>query len=138
MSEIDVRQMNTTALAYMGDAVYEIYVRKHVIESGKYHVDNLHKSAIMYVKASAQAKVMRALMKGADENGEGSFLTADEYALAKRARNHKIASKAKNADPIDYKNATAFEALIGYLYLSGNIDRTEEIILKAFEITARR
>ena len=135
MSVIDVRQMNTTALAYMGDAVYEIYVRKHVIESGKYHVDNLHKSAIRYVKASSQAKVMREMMKGADEKGEGSFLTAEEYVLAKRARNHKTASKAKNADPIDYKNATAFEALIGYLYLAGDITRLEEIVFKAFEIT---
>lgn len=120
--------INTTALAYMGDAVYEIYVRKHVIDSGHYHVDYLHKSAIRYVRAQGQAKVIKTMM------AEEGYLSEEEMTLVKRARNHKIATKAKNADPITYKHATAFEALVGHLYLSGNTERLEEIIRKAFEI----
>lgn len=116
----DVKQINTTALAYMGDAVYEVYVRRHVMESGHVHVDRLHAMAVPFVKAEGQARAVKYLM----ENG----LTDEEQALARRARNHKIASKAKNASPMDYKWATAFEALIGYLYLKGDIERMEEII----------
>ena len=119
----DVKQINTTALAYMGDAVYEVYVRRHVMESGHVHVDRLHAMAVPFVKAEGQARAVKYLM----ENG----LTDGEQTLARRARNHKIASKAKNASPMDYKWATAFEALIGYLYLKGDIERMEEIISMA-------
>ena len=119
----DVKQINTTALAYMGDAVYEVYVRRHVMESGHVHVDRLHAMAVPFVKAEGQARAVKYLM----ENG----LTDEEQTLARRARSHKIASKAKNASPMDYKWATAFEALIGYLYLKGDGERMEEIISMA-------
>ena len=119
----DVKQINTTALAYMGDAVYEVYVRRHVMESGHVHVDRLHAMAVPFVKAEGQARAVKYLM----ENG----LTDEEQTLARRARNHKIASKAKNASPMDYKWATAFEALIGYLYLKGDGERMAEIISMA-------
>lgn len=110
------REINTTALAYIGDAVYEIYVREHVLEASKTqafgaHVDALHKKAVRYVRADGQAKALRRMLK------EG-FLTAEEEALVRRARNHKSASKPKNADAMDYKYATALEALIGYWYLT--------------------
>ena len=110
------REINTTALAYIGDAVYEIYVREHVLEASKKqafgaHVDALHKKAVRYVRADGQAKALRRMMK------EG-FLAAEEEALVRRARNHKSASKPKNADAMDYKYATALEALIGYWYLT--------------------
>ena len=109
------KEINTTALAYIGDAVYEIYVREHVLEASKTqafgaHVDALHKKAVRYVRADGQAKALRRMLK------EG-FLTAEEEALVRRARNHKSASKPKNADAMDYKYATALEALIGYWYL---------------------
>lgn len=126
MEKKNPKTINTTALAYIGDAVYEIYVRKHVIEGGESHVDMLHKKAVCYVRADAQAKALKTLMTG--------FLSEEEAALARRARNHKSASKPKNADPVTYKLATAFEAIIGYLYLSEQTQRMKEIIAKAFEI----
>jgi len=126
MANLNPKDINTTALAYIGDAVYEIYARKHVLEAGITNVDMLHKYAVHFVCADGQAKALKALMT--------DFLTEEEVSLAKRARNHKTASKARSADPVTYKLATAFEALIGYLHLSGQEQRMEEIIAKAFEI----
>ena len=119
----DVKQINTTALAYMGDAVYEVYVRRHVMETGHVHVDRLHQMAVPFVKAEGQAKAIKHMME--------NFLTEEEQALTKRARNHKIATTAKNATPMDYKWATAFEALLGYLYLIGDTCRLEEVVAEA-------
>ena len=121
--------MNTTALAFLGDAVYETYVRERILKTGEFHSDMLHRKAIAYVRAEAQAKILRRLFPE---------LTAEEEALAKRARNRKSASKPKNADPVDYKLATAFEALIGWLSLSGQKERMEELILKAMEIAEEK
>ena len=126
MKELNPKDINTTALAYIGDAVYEIYVRKHVLTAGIPNVDMLHKYAVHFVCADGQAKALKALMT--------DFLTEEEVSLAKRARNHKTASKARSAGPVTYKLATAFEALIGYLHLCGQNERMEEIIYKAFEI----
>ncbi len=120
LKQLNPRQINTTALAYIGDAVYEIYVRERVLAasgetSGQQkaygaHVDALHRQAIRYVRADGQAKAVKTML------AEG-FLTAEEEALVRRARNHKSASKPKNADAMDYKYATAFEALIGFWHL---------------------
>jgi len=117
------KQLNTTALAFIGDAVYEIYVREHVIKSGQTNADKLHQMAVAYVKAESQAKIGKAIF---DE------LSEDEQALFKRARNRKTTSKPKNVDPVLYKLATAFEALIGHLYLTGNKERLDEIIALSF------
>ena len=126
----DIKQINTTALAYMGDAVYEVYIRKHVMETGHVHVDRLHAMAVPFVKAEGQASAIKYLMD--------NLLTGEEQALTKRARNHKIATKAKNATPMDYKWATAFEALIGYLYLKGDTERLEEVVTAAIEYIEER
>lgn len=107
--------MNTTVLAYLGDAVYEVYIRKHVIDTGQIHADRLHHSAVRYVHAAAQAKIIKAVFDD---------LPPDQQSLVKRARNRKSVTKAKNADPVDYKWATAFEALVGYLHLE---EREEEL-----------
>ena len=129
----DPKTMNTTALAYIGDAVYELYVRERVLaasgQPGRVqaekerqkaafgaHVDALHKRAIRYVRADGQAKALRAMMRD-------GFLTAEEEALVRRARNHKSASKPKNADAMDYKYATALEALIGYWHLMARANK---------------
>lgn len=120
----DYRYGNTTVLAYVGDAVYELYIRRHVFALGEIHADRLHQAAVKYVRAEAQADAVKALTDD---------LTEDEVLLVKRARNKKITSKPKNADPVIYKWATAFEALIGYLYLSGNSQRLEEVIRKAID-----
>ena len=121
----DVKQINTTALAYMGDAVYEVYIRKHVMETGHVHVDRLHAMAVPYVKAEGQARAIKYLMD--------NLLNEEEKALTKRARNHKIATKAKNATPMDYKWATAFEALLGYLHLKGDFERLDEVAWAAIK-----
>lgn len=143
MKQLNPKEINTTALAYIGDAVYEIYVREHVLgqdlsgmdKNFGAHVDALHKRAIRYVRADGQAKAVKAMLN------EG-FLSDEEAALVRRARNHKTASKPKNADAMDYKYATAFEALIGFWHLSAQTggdgsaeakQRMEEIIFKAFE-----
>lgn len=136
---LNPKQINTTALAYIGDAVYEIYARERVLNSSGAagngtqgqaygaHVDALHKRAIRYVRADGQAKAIKTMI-------EEGFLTDEEAALVRRAKNHKTASKPKNADAMDYKYATAFEALIGYHRLAGGEKRVEEIVQHAFRI----
>ncbi|MGN0694595.1 MAG: Mini-ribonuclease 3 [Lentihominibacter sp.] len=126
MDEVKLRNLNSEALAYAGDAVYELYVRSMLLESGTARVNNLHRRATEYVKAAAQAKAIKEMFPE---------LTEKEQALVKRARNHRFHSKAKNADPVTYKWATAFEALVGYLYLAGNMDRMKRIMSWAVEIT---
>ena len=128
--------MNTTALAFLGDAVYEVYVREHVLMKGEIHADALHREAVRYVKASAQAKIIKELMSD-DENG-GRFLSDEELALVKRARNHKITSKPRNAGAVEYKLATAFEALIGWHFSEKNTDRLKEIIEAGFDIIGEK
>ena len=126
MMEKDVRQINTTALAFMGDAVYEVYVRKHVMETGQTNADRLHQMAVPYVRAKGQAQAVKTMLTG--------FLSEEESALVRRARNRRTISKPKNADIIDYKMATAFVALIGFLYLSGEESRLEEVMAEAVRI----
>ncbi len=121
--------MNTTALAFMGDSVFELYIREHVLDRGKVNVDVLHRDAVGFVRADAQAYAMKNLM---------GILSEEELGLVKRARNKKITSKPKNADPVIYKQATAFEALIGFLYLSQNTERMEEIISRSIDIIERK
>lgn len=126
MANLDLKAINTTALAFMGDAVYEVYVRKYVMEQGFVSADILHKAAVKYVKADAQAEAVKKLMK--------DFLTEEEIALVKRARNRKSTSKSRSAGPVAYKLATAFEALIGYLYLAEKKERAREIMALAVKI----
>ncbi|MFR1724298.1 Mini-ribonuclease 3 [Emergencia timonensis] len=124
MEKLNPREINTTALAFLGDAVYEIYARKYVMDSGQQNADRLHKAAIKYVCAAGQAKAVKSLM--------ADFLS-EEVGLIKRARNRKTASKARSADAVTYKLATAFEALMGFLYLDGQSQRLEEVVLEALK-----
>ena len=125
----ELKQLNTTALAYMGDAVYEQFIREHILTKGGTDVNKLHRISTMYVSAPAQAKIIKSIFDD---------LTEEEQKLVKRARNRKYHTKAKNADPVTYKWATALEALIGYLYLSGDKQRLAEICEKAVEIIERQ
>ena len=125
----ELKQLNTTALAYMGDAVYEQFIRERILTKGGTDVNKLHRISTMYVSAPAQAKIIKSLFVD---------LTEEEQKLVKRARNRKYHTKAKNADPVTYKWATALEALIGYLYLSGDKQRLAEICEKAVEIIERQ
>lgn len=119
------KEYDTTALAFLGDAVYEVYVRQRVMASGQRGADRLHRMAVKYVKAGSQAKAIKTLYDD---------LPSDEQTLVRRARNKKSSTKAKNADPVTYKWATAFEAFIGHLYTTGQKGRMEEIIDRAMAI----
>lgn len=127
--KINPKEINTTALAFIGDAVYEVFVRKYVMEQGQQNADALHKMAIHYVCANGQAKAVKTLMN--------EFLTEEEVKLVKRARNRKSISRTRSADAVSYKLATAFEALIGYLYLDENMERAEEVMEEAVKIIER-
>lgn len=127
MTDNMVSQLNTTALAYVGDAAYEVVVREKIIERFPRDAGRAHKAAVRYVSAAGQALAARTMI--AD-----GFLTEDEERLLKRARNHRSMSRPQHADPKDYKLATGFEALIGYLHLTGRSGRIEEITAEAFRI----
>lgn len=129
MDKIKLITMSPLVLAYLGDTVYESYIREHLIRQNiNRKVPNLHKLAIQYSKAKAQATIIHELE---DE------LTEEEMKIFKRGRNQKSHTAPKNADIIDYKYATGFEALIGYLYLSEDKERLEYIVKKGIEIIER-
>jgi len=111
-------------LAYIGDAVYELAVRNHLVGCGTVKVNRLHKEAVKYVNAAAQARVLRAL--------DGK-LTEEEAAVSRRGRNAKSPHIPRSAGVIAYRQSTALECLIGYLYLKGDSHRLGEIIKTALE-----
>lgn len=118
-------QYSPLVLAYIGDVVYEIYVRTRIIaEHSDLPAHKLHLYAVKYVKAHAQNNSVRAIEE---------MLDSDEMAIYKRGRNAKSATVPKNADLAEYRRATGFEALIGYLYLTKNEQRLEEIMKIAFD-----
>lgn len=117
-------QYSPLVLAYIGDAVYEIVVRTKIVHRGNAPVNRMHIQAREYVKAAAQAAMSLDILP---------LLNKKELAVFKRGRNAKSATIPKNAKLIDYKNATGFEALIGYLYLENNMKRLLFLIEKGFE-----
>lgn len=117
--EINKNNINSLSLAYLGDAVYELYIRKFLLKK-KLKVNELQKKSIDFVSAKAQSKYLDKLI-------ENNFLTEDEIEIIKRARNHKSHS-SKSADIITYKKSTGIEALIGYLEITNNKDRIKEIM----------
>ena len=121
-------EYSSLALAYIGDAVYEVYVRAYLLEGGNIPVNKLHKLSIGYVCAGAQSNIVHNLEE---------HLTEEEIAVYKRGRNAHSNTSAKNAGIVDYRHATGFEALIGYLFISKNYDRLGEIIRLSFEIANR-
>lgn len=118
---MDIKTVNVIALAYLGDSVYEVYIRNKLIHLGIQKVDELQKVAVRYVSAKGQARILKNLI-------DNHFLTEDELDVVKRGRNYKRSSHPKNTDIITYKMSTGFEALIGYLYLENNDRRLEEIL----------
>lgn len=117
---MDTLRINIITLAYLGDAVYEVYVRKYLIDKGIAKVEDLQKEAINYVSAKNQSKILNYLI-------DDDMLSLEEIDIVKRGRNYKRASHPKNTDIITYKMSTGFEALIGHLYLV-NKDRLEELM----------
>lgn len=118
---------NVLVLAYMGDAIYSVYIREYLINTGISKVDKLQKESIHYVSAKGQAKFIEKMI-------DNEFLTDNELDIFYRARNHKGTRHPKNTDIVTYKYSTGFEAIIGYLYLEGNINRINEIIKFILEV----
>ncbi len=116
-----------TSLAYIGDAAYELAIRQMLIEKTGKDAGKMHHDAIRYVSSTGQAVAAKKLISE-------EILTEEETKLLKRARNHRATSKPQNADPRNYKWATGFEALIGYLYLSEDDERLRTVIAEAVRI----
>lgn len=121
LDDIDLVNYSPLTLAYIGDAVYELVIRTMVVDKSNRSVNKLHKESAGLVKAETQANIIMALMDN---------LTGEEISIYKRGRNAKSYTKAKNATYATYRNATGFEALMGYLYLSGQSERMMELIKK--------
>ncbi|MDT2757976.1 Mini-ribonuclease 3 [Enterococcus asini] len=117
----DYKQLNGLALAYVGDAIYEVYIRDYLVSTGQTRPNQLHKMATHYVSAKAQAFLMDGLLSG-------DLLTEEEELFYRRGRNSKSHTSAKNADITTYRIATGFESLMGYLHLTQQQDRLEELI----------
>ena len=118
---MDVREVNVITLAYLGDAVYEVYIRNYLINKGIAKVIDLQSEAVKYVSAKNQNKILNYLT-------DNNFLKPDELEIVRRGRNYKREGHPKNTDIITYKMSTGFEALIGYLYLDNKMERLNEII----------
>lgn len=126
ISEAQARNYNPLSLAFIGDSVYENYVRHRLILNYPEMLPKfLHIEAVKYVKASSQSKIMELALP---------HLSHEEIYIFKRGRNTKSHSVAKNASVIDYRRASGFEALVGYLYLTGNRERLEELMGLSFKI----
>ena len=124
LSEIEIRMLNPLIWAYIGDAIYEVYVRSYIISSDKRSSNDLHKMSIKFVKAGAQSDYLEKILPS---------LSEEEQDIVRRGRNTKTYHVPKNANVIDYRRATALEALIGYLYLMKRFDRIDEIMKLIFE-----
>ncbi len=115
----DIKSYSPLALAFLGDGVYDLMIRRMVMQDEHISVEELHKEKTRYVCACAQSKMMRYMQ---------DHLTEEERSVYKHGRNVKSVSAAKNASVVDYRRATGFEALIGYLYLKKDYDRMEELV----------
>ena len=118
---MNVLEINVLVLAYLGDTIYENFVRKYLINRGIGNVNDLQKEAVTYVSAKAQASYLKKMM-------DVCFLSEEELDIVRRARNYKTTSHPKNCDIITYKYATGLEALIGYLNLKCENERIGEIM----------
>lgn len=118
---MNIKEINVLVLAYLGDTIYENYVRRFLIDKGIANVNDLQKEAIKYVSANNQAMYLTRMI-------DSNFITDDEKSIVKRARNYKTTSHPKSCDIITYKYATGLEALIGYLELENKKERIEEIM----------
>ena len=119
MKEVDVHSYSPLTLAYIGDSIYDLIIKSLVINQGNRQVNKLHEETSMYVQASTQSLMMRAMQEE---------LTEEEHAVYKRGRNAKSVSPAKNQSITDYRRATGFEALLGYLYLKKEWKRMLDLV----------
>ncbi|WP_375295554.1 MULTISPECIES: Mini-ribonuclease 3 [Paenibacillus] len=120
----DPQQLNPLVLAYVGDAVYEVFIRQYVVSLANHRPNQLHRLSTHFVSAKAQAKALQAWLP---------LLTEQETDIVKRGRNAKSGTSAKNADILEYRHSTAFECLIGYLYYTKQFDRLHYLLMKSLE-----
>lgn len=120
----EINTLSPLTLAFLGDSVYEMFIRTKILSQGNRPANELHKIAVGYVKAKAQAVAAHKILE---------TLSEAEIEIYKRGRNTNIHTVPKNADMADYRHATALEALIGYLYLKGDEERLAEILNLAFD-----
>ena len=124
LKAVDAGSYSPLALAYIGDAVYEVLIRTRVMNQGNMQVSKMHKRSAELVKAPTQAVIIKLLLEE---------LSQEEMAVYKRGRNARSATMAKHATMTEYRMATGFEALVGYLYLEGRHDRLLELIHDGLE-----
>lgn len=129
--KIDIREYNIKSLAYIGDSVYELYIRRYLILNSREVANILHKKAIRYVSAKAEEYIIDQMLKD-------DFLLEAEISVYKRGRNADSNTVPKNTDVSTYKKSTGFEAVIGMLYLEEKTERLEKIIFKSIDITNER
>ena len=125
----DAKMLSPLVWAYVGDSVYELFVRTKLTNASNAKPHKLHIESIKYVKAKAQADILKRI---------SDSLTEEEKDIVRRGRNTENHHVAKNSNVADYSQSTAFEALIGYLYLSGNSERLDYILSKSIEIGRMR
>lgn len=122
--ELSPSQVSPLSLAYIGDAVYEMYIRSYIMHKANMPVSKLHKAATHYVSAKSQADIIKKI---------AGDLSEEELSVYKRGRNAHSYTSAKNADIVDYRMATGLEALIGFLYIKKDTKRLEEVISKCID-----
>ncbi len=125
MKKEDVLQFSPLVWAYMGDAVYEMHIREYMINQGLCKNGILHKKSIKFVSAKAQCEILKKIEE---------ILSEEELDIVRRGRNSNPHSTAKNADIVEYKYATGFEALVGFLYLTGQKERLDELLKICVEV----
>lgn len=126
LPDVDIRSYSPQVLAYIGDGIYELMIRTILVGRGNCQANDLHKRASSYVKASTQAAMILAIREE---------LTEEEHHAYKRGRNAKAFSMAKHATMSEYRHATGFEALMGYLYLTGQMERMIDLVRMSMERT---
>lgn len=119
MKEVDIKEYSPLTLAYIGDSIYDLIIKTLMVNEGNKQVQKLHKETSQLVQAKAQSKMMRTMQE---------HLTEEEHAVFKRGRNAKSVSPAKNQSITDYRRATGFEALLGYLYLKKEWKRILDLV----------
>ena len=119
MEEVDIKEYSPLTLAYIGDSIYDLIIKSLMVNHGNKQVNKLHKDTSSLVQASTQSLMMRTMQE---------HLTEEEHAIYKRGRNAKSVSPAKNQSITDYRRATGFEALLGYLYLKKDWKRLLDLV----------
>lgn len=119
IKNIDLQTVSMQTLAFIGDAVYNVYIRCYLASHSNHKTGKLHQESIKYVSAKGQSDTIELILNG---------LSEEEMSVYKRGRNTSIANVSKNVDIVRYKRATGFEALLGYLYVKGDKQRLDELV----------